>query len=140
MNFVSKIFTSVLFWSIVGAIVAGVMVWRYFFPQPVELNVDYRQQNLRQDDLYYRSIADSLENAMATPSGFGTDEKMIFSLTESLNVDEVKKVYSVFGQRKYAGDSFLSSRPLLDLVDWFKAELTGDDLERVMVVFSSVWH
>lgn len=138
MNFVSKLFTSVLFWLIVGAIVAGVMVYRYFTKGVSPLVVDYDKGNLTQSIDHYQTVADSLYSTM---DGWGTDVFLINSLLSDLNSDEVKAVYSFFGMREYDQNfSPFAEKPKLDLVDWFKLELSGSDLLYVERVFSSVWH
>lgn len=76
------------------------------------------------------NIANNLQKAM---QGLGTDFETIKLLLTKLNVFDVQLVSNKFGLRSYDTNMFYNILygSKMDLVEWFKSELSGSDLEFV---------
>lgn len=64
---------------------------------------------------------------------FGTDENLLFSSLSGFDVGDLQGVYKAFGVR----EDFLFGLPVFtgNLIDWYNAELSGNDLERMKMIW-----
>jgi hypothetical protein len=130
-------FMNPVVWIAVAVIAAGVVLYRKFFMDSSQIGFDRAGGggNLSLPDHAYATIAKNLQNAMYG-LGTNTEEGGIFELLKGLNKDDLIRVYNEFGLRKN-GDTSLKfwNVPKMDLIDWFKDELSGDDLDRMEKVW-----
>lgn len=75
------------------------------------------------------SPAAVVEKVIGSMQGFGTDEKMLFGALDGLTPDQLAAVYNEFNHRSPGGET---------LFEWFRSELSGDDLTRALAYFSFI--
>jgi hypothetical protein len=127
-------FLNPILWIAVAVIAGGVFVYRKFFRDQSKDGFDPSHgggKNYTLPDHAYATISERLESAMY---GFGTDEDALWELLKGLTNDDLIRVYNEFGLRKPEGKRLGGlgwSEERKDLIDWFKDELSGDDLSRM---------
>lgn len=88
-------------------------------------------------------IADTQMNSMN--SFWGTDESVLFSTLENLNIDDLNSVAQKFGLRAYsplnAGspspiDELINNYSMLSLGAWYQYELNSSELDKMRAIWS----
>lgn len=73
------------------------------------------------------ALRSSMEGSWYNPFSYGTDEQVIWNALTGLNKAQLSLVYNEFNAT--TGD---------DLFDWFRGDLSGDDLTRALGYFNGV--
>ena len=86
----------------------------------------------------YNDVALRLYNAM---TGWGTNFKLILEEVSKLKGFEQTAVYETFDKPKYGGNAFIFLQEYLgdemDLIQWFKAELSDSQISELKVFWKS---
>lgn len=145
-----KVPPKVIKWSIIVGLVILISLLTYFLikKRKNEINSDPNKIDdikINSSDL---SINDNqaniiCQNLLEAMDKRGTDEETIISNLTGLNQADLMLIVKKFGLKYYNGErlarGWLSEKlsRQLNLISWFKAELSGEDLETVKTIFTT---
>ncbi|NDW09070.1 hypothetical protein [Dysgonomonas sp. 520] len=129
------------YWKQIALGFGALLLWRWVRGNgETTVKHEYSTLGATLSDSRARALADSLFAAMAD-MGTDVDEVMKVYNTICGNIGDVRKVYNSFGVKAYASFgspawSWIPSNPL-SLKGWIKAELSGNDHNKWMALFTA---